>query len=113
MQIVEVTVESAGKKMPNLNFIPRFPLPTLRTYTAVSGVILLATVLYAHRIVSVDDEWNEKFITKMDGAALSGFTKDWVSRSNTAKIAYFMVSDQISIWVRTQRVSCMVDLLVM
>lgn len=74
--------------MPLL-FLERFPWPSLRTYTALSALALLATGLSAYRALS----------QAPDGGAAGGEP----TGPRALDVAYYLLSDSLCVWVSPGR----------
>ncbi|NXN50136.1 AMFR ligase, partial [Rynchops niger] len=77
--------------MPLL-FLERFPWPSLRTYTALSALALLATGLSAYRALS----------QVPDGGAASGEP----TGPRALDVAYYLLSDSLCVWVLVNTACC-------
>ncbi|KAM6352815.1 E3 ubiquitin-protein ligase AMFR isoform 3-T3 [Alca torda] len=77
--------------MPLL-FLERFPWPSLRTYTALSALALLATGLSAYRALS----------QAPDGEAAGGEP----TGPRALDVAYYLLSDSLCVWVLVNTACC-------
>ncbi|XP_063190292.1 E3 ubiquitin-protein ligase AMFR isoform X2 [Chroicocephalus ridibundus] len=77
--------------MPLL-FLERFPWPSLRTYTALSALALLATGLSAYRALS----------QAPDGGAAGGEP----TGPRALDVAYYLLSDSLCVWVLVNTACC-------
>ncbi|NWT47100.1 AMFR ligase, partial [Chroicocephalus maculipennis] len=77
--------------MPLL-FLERFPWPSLRTYTALSALALLATGLSAYRALS----------QAPDGAGAGGEP----TGPRALDVAYYLLSDSLCVWVLVNTACC-------
>ncbi|XP_074007966.1 E3 ubiquitin-protein ligase AMFR isoform X2 [Numenius arquata] len=78
--------------MPLL-FLERFPWPSLRTYTALSALALLATGLSAYRALSQAPQ---------DGGAAGSEP----SGPRALDVAYYLLSDSLCVWVLVNTACC-------
>lgn len=81
----------------NFNFMERFPVPSLRNYVGFSSVLLAAILYYAYDTVVNDESWQVEFNNKI--IDISERTRNWLVSSTIARIVYFLLTDQICIWV--------------
>lgn len=84
----------------NFNFMERFPVPSLRNYVGFSILLLTGVLYYSYETVMSDDDWKGDFTKRMIENGLSDTTKAWLEDSVLARIVYFLLTDQICIWVR-------------
>lgn len=85
--------------MPGINFLERFPLPSLRLYVGLSGILFLLVSFYAYETVTEDPEWHQLYEAKLNDMATAGLSQKWLDDTVGAKLAYFMMTDQLCIWV--------------
>ncbi|XP_014812865.1 PREDICTED: E3 ubiquitin-protein ligase AMFR isoform X5 [Calidris pugnax] len=94
--------------MPLL-FLERFPWPSLRTYTALSALALLATGLSAYRALGQAPQdgganpqpWNAPSAPQDGGAAGSEPTGP-----RALDVAYYLLSDSLCVWVLVNTACC-------
>lgn len=85
----------------NFNFMERFPVPSLRNYVGFSSVLFLAVVYYAYDTVVNDESWQVEFNQKITD--ISETTRDRLIKWTLARIVYFLLTEQICIWVTGRR----------
>lgn len=94
--------------MPLL-FLERFPWPSLRTYTGLSGLLLGLSVLSAYRSLSgeLDDDEEEGGPAEAEerGGQLSGDA--W---EVAVELGRYLVSDSLGVWVLVNTVCCLLML---
>ncbi|XP_044125900.1 E3 ubiquitin-protein ligase AMFR isoform X2 [Bufo gargarizans] len=91
--------------MPLL-FLERFPWPSLRTYTGLSGLLLGLSLLSAYRSLSRElDEEEGRGEAEERGGQLSGD-----AREVAVELGRYLVSDSLGVWVLVNTVCCLLML---
>ncbi|XP_040264793.1 E3 ubiquitin-protein ligase AMFR isoform X2 [Bufo bufo] len=91
--------------MPLL-FLERFPWPSLRTYTGLSGLLLSLSLLSAYRSLSRElDEEEGRGEAEERGGQLSGD-----AREVAVELGRYLVSDSLGVWVLVNTVCCLLML---
>uniref|UniRef100_A0A8D1M4M5 Nudix hydrolase 21 n=1 Tax=Sus scrofa TaxID=9823 RepID=A0A8D1M4M5_PIG len=108
-------LEAAAAAMPLL-FLERFPWPSLRTYTGLSGLALLGTIVSAYRALSQPDAGpgagpaEAEPVTapvQPDPAAL---VRPSVGGPRARDVAQYLLSDSLFVWVLVNTACCVLML---
>ncbi|KAM8775316.1 E3 ubiquitin-protein ligase AMFR [Rhynchonycteris naso] len=109
-------LEAAAAAMPLL-FLERFPWPSLRTYTGLSGLALLGTIVSAYRALSQPEAEAEagpgepEPITAPlppDPAALA---RPMAGGPGARDVAQYLLSDSLFVWVLVNTACCVLMLM--
>ncbi|OCT82272.1 hypothetical protein XELAEV_18024792mg [Xenopus laevis] len=90
--------------MPLL-FLERFPWPSLRTYTSLSGLLLGLSLISAYRSLSGEAAERSMSGGELEGAQLSAEPVDF------AELFRYLVSDSLGVWVLVNTVCCLLMLI--